>query len=238
LEGCCVLFAVLFLPASASALDPDRHISQYGHTAWRLQDGVFAGAPQAMAQTADGYLWIGTASGLIRFDGVRFVPWAFPPNETLMSSVVSALLGDQDGSLWIGTGGGLSHWKDGHLLNYRQNRGRINTLRQDSQGTIWLVRSRPQDDNGPFCRVEGESIKCYGKTKGINFPWAQELVSDRHGGFWIGAASGLCHWTPEGVSNFFPERLKGSSGQTTGTLFRCWLVLPCDLSIERDPANL
>ena len=211
--ACSVLVVVLFLPNSASALDPDRRISQYGHTAWRLQDGFFAGAPLTVAQTTDGYLWIGTASGLIRFDGVRFVPWVFPSNETLLNTIVYSLLGDRDGSLWIGTGGGLSHWKDGHLLNYRQNRGRINALRQDGEGTIWLVRSRPQDDNGPFCRVQGDRIKCHGKAESIDFPWAQELVGDRHGGFWIGATSGLCHWTPEGVSNFFPERLKGFSGQ-------------------------
>jgi ligand-binding sensor domain-containing protein len=43
--------------------------------AWRIQDGFFGGAANAIAQTADGYLWIGTQTGLLRFDGIRFVPW-------------------------------------------------------------------------------------------------------------------------------------------------------------------
>src|SRR5258708_3758330 len=69
-----VLLLLLF-ETSAWAVDPTHHISQYAHTAWRIQDGVFSGAPKVIAQTADGYLWIGTTSGLMRFDGVRFVPW-------------------------------------------------------------------------------------------------------------------------------------------------------------------
>ena len=70
-----VLLLLLFLENSVWAVDPTRHISQYAHTAWRVQDGVFGGAPWAITQTTDGYLWIGTRTGLLRFDGVRFVPW-------------------------------------------------------------------------------------------------------------------------------------------------------------------
>ena len=69
-------FLLLLLGAPAAfALDPSRLISQYGHTMWTLQDGALPGTPTAMAQTADGYLWVGTRSGLVRFDGVRFVPF-------------------------------------------------------------------------------------------------------------------------------------------------------------------
>jgi ligand-binding sensor domain-containing protein len=66
----------LFLPlatSSAWSLDPDRHISQYGHTAWRIQDGFFGGPARSITQTNpdhDGYIWIGTETGLFRFDGV------------------------------------------------------------------------------------------------------------------------------------------------------------------------
>jgi len=64
--------AVLLVPRPASALEPKTRIAQYRHTAWRVQDGAFESAPNAIAQTADGYIWIGTGSGLVRFDGVRF----------------------------------------------------------------------------------------------------------------------------------------------------------------------
>jgi len=64
------------LPAwcpSALALNPALDISQYAHTAWRIRYGRLQSYPRAIAQTPDGYLWLGTESGLLRFDGVRFV---------------------------------------------------------------------------------------------------------------------------------------------------------------------
>ena len=61
------------------ALDPGRQISQYGHTAWRVQDGALSANPTSIAQTPDGYIWIGTKGGLYRFDGVTFAAWNPPP---------------------------------------------------------------------------------------------------------------------------------------------------------------
>src|SRR5258707_1536153 len=72
----------------ALALDPERRISQYAHTAWRVHDGVFGGAPSAITQTTDGYMWIGTLAGLLRFDGVRFVPFAPPAGQHLPNPAV------------------------------------------------------------------------------------------------------------------------------------------------------
>src|SRR5229473_4399262 len=83
-----------------------------------IQDGFFDGAPYSIAQTADGYLWIGGANGLLRFDGVRFVPWSPPLGKQLPSPVVAALLAARDGSLWLGTLSGLSHWTNQDLVNY------------------------------------------------------------------------------------------------------------------------
>src|SRR3990170_991462 len=79
-----VSFAALLLFANpAPGLDPNTALTQYGHTAWRVRDGYFAGPPSAVAQTRDGFLWIGTQTGLIRFDGVRFVPWEPPAGSQL-----------------------------------------------------------------------------------------------------------------------------------------------------------
>lgn len=71
----------------AKGLDPGRRMSQYGHSAWRIQDGYLSGVPFAIAQTTDGYLWIGTESGLQRFHGVRLVSWA-PPGRTRLEQTV------------------------------------------------------------------------------------------------------------------------------------------------------
>ena len=78
-----VISSLLFFLAVclARALDPTSHISQYGHSVWRVRDGYFGGAPQVITQTKDGYIWVGTESGLFKFDGVRFVPWVARPGK-------------------------------------------------------------------------------------------------------------------------------------------------------------
>ena len=108
---------VLAALPGALALDPDRRISQYGHTVWRIQDGAIS-PPTNIAQTTDGFLWITTAQGLLRFDGVRFVPWQPPHRQNLPGTHFSAVFGSRDGSLWIGTTRGLARWKDGQLRTY------------------------------------------------------------------------------------------------------------------------
>src|SRR5215831_6088818 len=108
------LLAVFVCPEVAG-LDPSRKISQYGHSMWRIQDGFLPAPPEAIAQTRDGYLWIGTDAGLVRFDGVRFVPWSSPKSERLPSDQILYLLAASNGSLWIGTAKGVAHWQDGTL---------------------------------------------------------------------------------------------------------------------------
>jgi hypothetical protein len=70
-------FAIFFVVSAARlvALDPTSHISQYGHSVWRVQDGYFGAGPNVITQTTDGYIWVGTDAGLFKFDGVQFVRW-------------------------------------------------------------------------------------------------------------------------------------------------------------------
>src|SRR5271156_70612 len=113
----CGVMGSVLLSAAANALDSDRQLSQYAHTAWRIQDGALPGPPEAFAQTTDGYLWIGTYDGLVRYDGARFTDWIGANGKRLRDSRIHALLGARDGSLWIGTANGLARWKDGILQN-------------------------------------------------------------------------------------------------------------------------
>ena len=91
----------------AFALDPALDINQYAHTAWKVREGFARGFIYAIAQTPDGYLWLGTEFGLLRFDGIRAVPW-MPPNGQLPSNDIPTLLVTRDGTFWIGTTNGLA----------------------------------------------------------------------------------------------------------------------------------
>src|SRR5258706_15493431 len=76
----------------ASASSPSLDINQYAHTAWKVRDGSFKGTIVATAQTPDGYRWLGTEFALLRFDGVRSVPWQPPGGDNLAGSALGSLL--------------------------------------------------------------------------------------------------------------------------------------------------
>src|SRR3974390_3786186 len=102
-----------------AALDPSLDISQYAHTAWRVRDGFFKASIQPIAQPSDGYLWLGTQFGLLRFDGMRALPGHPPKGQALPSEFVFSLLASRDGTLWIGTREGLASWREGKLTQYQ-----------------------------------------------------------------------------------------------------------------------
>src|ERR1700740_2610117 len=87
----------------ASALDPSLDISQYAHKSWKIREGFSKGRVTSIAQTPDGYLWLGTEFGLLRLDGVRNVLWAQTAGEHFPSHYIRNLLTARDGRLWIGT---------------------------------------------------------------------------------------------------------------------------------------
>src|SRR5882724_9145410 len=123
----------------AFALNPALDLSQYAHTAWKIRDGFSKGAIYSIAQTPDGYLWLGTELGLLRFDGARNLPWQPPQNQRLPSNFIFRLLAARDGTLWIGTLSGLASWKGGTVTRYPEFDGlAIFALLEDHEGTIWV----------------------------------------------------------------------------------------------------
>src|SRR6185295_2656385 len=107
------LLLLLALAGNSKALDPLKRISQYGHDWWEIEQGLPQSTVHAIAQTRDGYLWVGTQEGLARFDGLRFTVFDKRNTPEISHDFIRALLEGRDGSLWIGTmGGGLGRFKD------------------------------------------------------------------------------------------------------------------------------
>ncbi len=226
--------SLIFLLCAFTAvwgIDPNQRMSQYAHTAWRTRDGVFNGSPVVIAQTADGYLWIGTNIGLVRFDGVRFTPWNPPPGKRLLDSRIFSLLGARDGSLWIGTGYSVTRWKNGELTSYPNLSGRIEAIVEGDQGEVWLVRTQAADQAGPLCRVKDEQFHCYGARDGIPFDSAIQLSKDSAGEFWIGGYTELLRWTPGSSTPYFanatrrPETFASLRGFATGAEGLVWAAI-------------
>jgi signal transduction histidine kinase/ligand-binding sensor domain-containing protein len=187
----------------ASALDPSLDISQYAHTPWRVRDGFIKGTISAIAQTPDGYLWLGTEFGLVRFDGVQPVPWEPPPGQHLPSNRIFSLFAARDGTLWIGTAHGLASWKDGEVAQYPELRGQAvrAAIVEDHEGTIWvggLASSSP----GRLCMMQNGATRCYGED-GILENGVSGLYEDRNNNLWVGVRNGLWRWKP-GPPKFYP----------------------------------
>ena len=187
--------------SSAFALDPSLDVTQYSHTAWKVGEGFAKGVIRSIAQTPDGYLWLGTEFGLLRFDGVRAVPWQPPARENLPSSDIRSLRGARDGRLWIGTYGGLASWKDGKLTHYPELDGQvIESLLEDREGTIWVAGwSLPA---GRLCRIQSGNTQCYGED-GRFGAGVTPLYEDSVGNIWVGAMNGLWRWKP-GPPQLYP----------------------------------
>lgn len=186
-----VLFSTaLCLLAShpAVALDTNHHAS-YSRTTWTQKDGLPQDAVSAIAQTGDGYLWLGTEEGLARFDGYEFTVYR-KDTVNLPSNSITALATGSDGSLWIGTPNGLSHYSENHFRNYSTADGlpdnSIADLNVDHAGEVWIVAG------GAVARFDGSRIKLVAPSQQISVS-PRAICEDRHHVIWVAGSKGLAH---------------------------------------------
>src|ERR1700761_3116850 len=109
--GLWILLLVSF--PRAQALDPHRALDHLGQQVWRTDSGLPQNTVHSILQSRNGYLWLGTDGGLVRFDGVEFVTFDTENTPQFKSDTVSDLLQDASGTLWISTGAGLLSYRSG-----------------------------------------------------------------------------------------------------------------------------
>jgi ligand-binding sensor domain-containing protein len=147
-----------FLAEPAGALDPDRDIHQLAHRSWGEKDG-YPGRGAALAQTADGFLWIGSDNGLFRFDGIHFERYGSRSGDKLSQGPVRGLLALPDGSLWIAyrLESKICVLRNGNAKSYGEADGVTSnptSLVQDHEGTIWAnTQTGVIRFNGTRCRA-------------------------------------------------------------------------------------
>jgi signal transduction histidine kinase/ligand-binding sensor domain-containing protein len=189
----------------AYTLNPSLDISQYAHTAWKIRDGFTKGVVRSIAQTPGGYLWLGTELGLLRFDGVRAVPWHPPADQQLPSNYIMGLMAAHDGTLWIGTLKGLASLRNGKLTNYPEVAGLyILALLEDHEGTIWV--GSYGFPSGNLCMVRGGKMQCQAGSFGRG---VTALYEDHTGNLWVSADTGVWRWTPGSPQHLSVGRASG-----------------------------
>src|SRR6201996_5787065 len=120
-SGVCALW--MACAHAAVALEPQRSLEHFGHQAWRTDSGLPQNTVHAILQTRDGYLWLGTDGGLVRFDGVDFVTFDAENTPQFKSDAIYDLLQDGSGALWISTAAGLLRYRNGGFSTYTTAQG-------------------------------------------------------------------------------------------------------------------
>ncbi len=115
------------------ALEPSTPLANYGRQAWVMENGLPQNTVQALVQTRNGFVWLGTEVGLVRFDGNSFAVFDKNSTPALPGNDVRCLLETRDGALWIGTSEGLARWKDGVVTAFTSE-GRAAGERDSSTG--------------------------------------------------------------------------------------------------------
>ncbi len=203
---------ITFSCLSSFALNPDWQIYQYGHRAWKIEDGFLGSTVNAISQDRDGYLWIGTNNGLFRFDGIRFAQWN-PPEGNLPSSYILSLLADRDGTLWISTQNGISHWDHHHLTHFKEYEGSVVfSMQQDEDGGIWFAPFAVKGTNDDvLCNIAHGKTACYGGKEGLTQePRSRAFFRDASKSMWIGGSASVTNWKDGSIKTYAPKSLEGN----------------------------
>src|SRR6266446_5275610 len=184
--------ALICLVGEARALDPNHTLSQYLREEWTTDNNFPGGAVEAITQTADGYLWLGTEKGLVRFDGVNFrLTSSF---SEFSGGLVSGLTTDGDGRLCIiFWGAGVLCYRDGRFVNL------ASILRRR---TLEVASSWREEDGASLftdlidgiLRVRGENVQVLAPPTVLPPSLVLAIAETRDGKIWLGTVAGLFYF--------------------------------------------
>jgi signal transduction histidine kinase/ligand-binding sensor domain-containing protein len=195
---CVGVIALLWCDA-VRALDRERTLAQIHFTTWTAREGA-PSQISALAQTTDGYLWIGSTRGLFRFDGVQFDPYVPPPGVKLPSHNSYTLMATPDNGLWISfRPSGLGFLKDGQMTVYTRPdeipRSQVYRFARDREGRIWAGTH-----DGLVLR-QGNRWIVIGADWNLAPSRIRDLLVDRAGTLWVASDNGIA-FLPLGTRRF------------------------------------
>jgi ligand-binding sensor domain-containing protein/signal transduction histidine kinase len=168
--------------------------SEYVAQSWQRQHGLPENMVKALCQTRDSYLWIGTYSGLARFDGLKFTVFNHVNLPGLPSDVCKTLAEDGEGNLWIGTDNGLVRWRDQTLDAYTTEHGLndndIRLLCVGQQNRLWIATSE-----GLHRFSEGKLTRLTAQD-GLKLNFVSSMYEDPSGALWVSTSRGVQRWNP------------------------------------------
>ncbi len=183
---------------------------------WHVANGLPSDTVTAIIQTRDGFLWVGTSGGLVRFDGSKFTQIKSQGSATNRLTWVTALCEDRNGDLWIGTQQeGLFQLTGGRVLHYESQKGLlegpITSLAADSRGQVWI------GGNNGLSVWTGEHFELFTKRDGLPDNVVSGVNVAHSGTVWITTRLGTCRYVNGHIAPYdFPTESQGRSPEYLG----------------------
>ncbi len=193
-------FVSTFSAAADVAGQPGSHFIV---DSWSTREELPQSSVISVIQTRDGYLWLGTLNGLVRFDGIRFTVFDEEKTPGLNSDRIIYLFEDSHTNLWIGTDtSGVGLVQDGKIKNFEIGRagqeGKLTSVCEDSGGTVWFYTA-----DSHLARYQNGKME----TLNLNFntpPICRMIAAEKSGALWVADVSGMFSIRPE---NFNPRAI-------------------------------
>lgn len=182
----------LFAQSSLTpGLDPEKPLSEFIIDIWKVEDGLPQNTIKKIVQSPDGYLWMATHEGLVRFNGIEFVTFDKKTQPLFKTNSFNCLLTDSDSSLWLGSNGaGLYNLKNGIATRFSHQDGLpfdfVRTVMKDNRNRIWAGTL-----GGGIGILEKNSLKTINAKDGLQSDLVYSLYEDKSGQIWVGTSKGL-----------------------------------------------
>jgi len=177
----------------ALAIDPNLKLTQYVHRIWQTREGLSQTSIHALTQTQDGYLWIGTQYGVLKFDGVRFTPVQELEKASLGDIWVDSFVQDSLGRIWM-----LTH--DGRLIRVSSDgvkvftkadgmpTGKASCLAKGIDGDLWVCTA------SDLLQIHGSQIQAHHSAEPLKSNRRMNACQAPDGSVWIAVGLGIVSW--------------------------------------------
>ena len=213
-----LLVFILLMSGQSRALEPKKAITQYVHEIWNTDRGLPQNSVYSILQTRDGYLWLGTEEGLVRFDGVRFTIYNRGNTPVIQSNLIWDLYESKDGSIWVSThNGGLTRLKNGTFTTYTTDQGLSNNyvraVTETPDGTLWIGTRE-----GGLNRLKDGQFTAYTISNGLSSNRIRCITADSAGDLWIGTYDGGLNRMRDGKFTSYTTK-DGLTNNETSSLY-------------------
>jgi ligand-binding sensor domain-containing protein len=190
------VFGIIFFASAAMYAQPavqkhqEKPFQQYFIRTWQSEQGLPHNAGRALIQTFDGYIWIGSQDGLVRYNGKEFYVFTKYNTPAFKHHDVTTLLQTADSNLWIGTFNGLIQYKQGvflhHSLGSDRERQVVRALAADRAGNLWIGTM-----NAGLLKYKNGKMESFTTAQGLCSNSISAVAEDFYGNIWVSTLLGI-----------------------------------------------